>query len=213
LFEQREKMPITGRRNICKVICMPPVEIRDAALSDVPPITAIYRHAVLHGTASFELDPPDEAEMRNRFEAVRGPGFPYIVAETDGGRIAGYAYANAFRARPAYRWSIENSVYIDSEMQGRGIGRALMVELLARAEALGFRQMIAVIGGSSHKASIRLHESLGFEMIGTFKGSGFKFGRWLDTVLMQRALGDGEDTLPDENAFPGTLYRPKTESV
>lgn len=192
---------------------MPSYTIRDAALSDIPPITAIYRHAVLHGTASFELDPPDEAEMMQRMQAVLSPGYPYIVAETEDGGIAGYAYANAFRTRPAYRWTVENSVYIDPAMQGRGIGKALMVELLDRTEQAGFRQVIAVIGGSAHKASIRLHESLGFEMIGIFKGSGFKFGRWLDTVLMQKALNGGDMTLPDENAFPGTLYSPKSETV
>jgi L-amino acid N-acyltransferase YncA len=183
--------------------------IRTAALSDVPAIAAIYRHAVLHGTASFELDPPDEAEMRARMQAVLEPGYPYIVAETEDGRIAGYAYANAFRTRPAYRWVVENSVYIDPAMQGRGIGKALMIELLKRAETSGFRQMIAVIGGAGHKASIHLHESLGFEPIGVFKGSGFKFGQWLDTVLMQKALNGGDETLPDENVFPGTLYKPK----
>ncbi|MFZ2101969.1 MAG: N-acetyltransferase family protein [Oricola sp.] len=188
---------------------MPPLTIRDAALSDIPAITAIYRHAVLKGTASFELDPPDEAEMRSRYEAIRGSGYPYIVALAEDGSLAGYAYANAFRTRPAYRWCVENSVYIDPAMQGRGIGKALMIELMDRSETLGFRQMIAVIGGSSHKASIRLHESLGFEMIGIFKGSGFKFGNWLDTVLMQKAMNGGADTLPDETVYPGTLYTPK----
>lgn len=191
---------------------MPSHPIRDAALSDIPAITAIYRHAVLHGTASFELDPPDEAEMDRRMTAVLEPGYPYIVAETEDGRVAGYAYANAFRTRPAYRWSVENSVYVDPAMQGSGIGRALMAELLDRCERAGFRQVIAVIGGSAHKASIRLHESLGFEMIGTFTGSGYKFGRWLDTVLMQKALNGGDTAPPDENAFPGTLYRPKNEA-
>jgi len=188
---------------------MPALTIRDTAPADIPAIAAIYRHAVLTGTASFELDPPDEAEMRSRYDAIRAGGYPYIVAETEDGRIAGYAYANAFRTRPAYRWSVENSVYIDAEMQGQGIGKKLMVALLEKTEALGFRQVIAVIGGSQHKASIRLHESLGFEMIGTFKGSGFKFGRWLDTVLMQKALNGGDATLPDETAYPGTLFQPK----
>jgi len=188
---------------------MPALTIRDTTPADIPAIAAIYRHAVLNGTASFELDPPDETEMRSRYEAIRAGGYPYIVAEDDEGRIAGYAYANAFRPRPAYRWSVENSVYIDPGMQGQGIGKLLMVALLEKTEALGFRQVIAVIGGSQHKASIRLHESLGFEMIGAFKGSGFKFGRWLDTVLMQKALNGGDDTLPDETAYPGTLYKPK----
>lgn len=192
---------------------MPALTIRDTTPADIPFVTAIYRHAVLHGTASFELEPPDEAEMTARFEAVRGPGYPHLVAVTEDGGVAGYAYANAFRARPAYRWSVENSVYVDPAMQGGGVGRALMIALLERSEALGFRQMIAVIGGSEHKASIGLHASLGFETIGVFKGSGFKFGRWLDTVLMQKALNGGDAGLPDENAFPGTLYRPKDGSA
>jgi L-amino acid N-acyltransferase YncA len=187
--------------------------IRDAAISDIPAITGIYRHAVLHGTASFELDPPDEAEMRNRFDSMREQGYPYIVAISEDGTLAGYAYANAFRARPAYRWSVENSVYIDPARQGNGIGRELLRDLLTRSETLGFRQMIAVIGGSAHTASIRLHESMGFEMIGVFRGSGFKHGQWLDTVLMQKPLGEGQNSLPDPDSFPGTLYHPAIKSV
>lgn len=187
--------------------------IRDASPSDIEVVTAIYRDAVLTGTASFELDPPDEAQMLARFTTITQSGYPYIIAETEDGRIAGYAYAGAYRPRPAYRWSVENSVYIDPDMQGRGIGKALMAELLRRVEALGFRQVIAVIGGSQHKASIALHESLGFEPVGVFKGSGFKFGQWLDTVLMQKSLNGGDATLPDETAFPGTLYEPKRGSV
>lgn len=187
--------------------------IRDATSSDIEAITAIYRHAVLTGTASFELDPPGEADMLARYEAISKAGYPYIVADAGGGRLAGYAYAGAYRPRPAYRWSVENSVYIEPQMQGRGIGKALMAELLRRVEALGFRQVIAVIGGSQHKASIALHESLGFEPVGVFKGSGFKFGQWLDTVLMQKSLNGGDATLPDETAFPGTLYEPKRGSV
>ena len=132
--------------------------IRDAGPADIPSITAIYRHAVIHGTASFELEPPGEAEMERRFRAITEPGYPYLVAAAGDGSLAGYAYANAYRARPAYRWSVESSVYIDPERQGAGVGRALMRDLIDRSEALGFRQMIAVIGGSSHKASIRLHE-------------------------------------------------------
>ena len=188
---------------------MPALTIRDATPADLPAITAIYRHAVLTGTASFELDPPDEAEMRGRYDAMRASGYPYAVALTGDGRFAGYAYANAFRTRPAYRWSVENSVYVDPAMQGQGVGKALMIDLLARTEALGFRQMIAVIGGSAHKASIGLHESLGFITIGTFRASGFKFGQWLDTVLMQKALNGGSATPPDESSYPGTLYSPK----
>ncbi|WP_421856188.1 GNAT family N-acetyltransferase [Oricola sp.] len=180
--------------------------IRDAEPSDIPAITAIYRHAVIHGTASFELEPPDEAEMEHRFRAITEPGYPYLVAAADDGSLAGYAYANAYRARPAYRWSVESSVYIDPKRQGAGVGRALMRDLIDRSEGLGFRQMIAVIGGSAHKASIRLHESLGFYLAGTLRDSGFKHGQWLDSVLMQRSLGNGAETTPDPDLYPGTLY-------
>ncbi|TCD13868.1 GNAT family N-acetyltransferase [Oricola cellulosilytica] len=186
---------------------MTKVMVRDARHTDLPAITAIYRHAVLHGTASFELAPPDQDEMRSRFDAMRTREYPYLVAETEDGAVAGYAYANAYRPRPAYRWAVENSVYIDDRFQGQGVGRVLLEALIARSEALGFRQMIAVIGGSGHKASIRLHESLGFEMVGVLKGSGYKFERWLDSVYMQRPLGEGETTPPDPDAYPGTLYK------
>lgn len=186
---------------------MTKVTVRDARHSDLPAITTIYRHAVVHGTASFELAPPDQDEMRSRFDTMKAREYPYIVAETEDGLVAGYAYANAYRPRPAYRWSVENSVYIDDRFQGQGVGRALLEALIVRSEALGFRQMIAVIGGSAHKASIRLHESLGFEMVGVLKGSGYKFERWLDSVYMQRPLGEGETTPPDPDAYPGTLYK------
>jgi L-amino acid N-acyltransferase YncA len=189
------------------------ITIRDATPADIPAITTIYRDAVLCGTASFELDPPDEAEMLGRFEAIRKQDYPYIVAEEDDGRIAGYAYANAFRTRPAYRWSVEDSVYIDPAAQGRGIGRALLARLIDTTERQGFRQMFAVIGGSHHAASIRLHEALGFELVGVMKGSGYKHGRWLDTVIMQIGLGDGQSTVPDTENYPGTLYRATFDSA
>ncbi|MEX6507345.1 N-acetyltransferase family protein [Jiella sp. M17.18] len=181
--------------------------IRPATRADVPAITSIYEHAVLHGTATYELTPPDEAEMANRFEATIGQGYPYIVAEGSDGTVVGYAYANAFRTRPAYRWSVEDSIYLAPEAKGQGIGRALLTRLVEVATESGFRQMVAVIGGSDHAPSIKLHERAGFRMIGIFEKSGFKFGRWIDTVLMQLPLGEGGDSLPDEAAYPGTLYR------
>lgn len=165
---------------------------------DIPPITAIYREAVLFGTASYEIEPPDEAEMDRRWRALLATGHPHIVAVIDGA-VLGYAYAGPFRARPAYRFTVEDSVYIAAEAQGSGIGRALLAELIAASERRGFRQMIAVIGGGTeHPASVHLHLSLGFRQIGIIEGSGYKHGRWLDTVLMQRALGAGAETKPDE---------------
>lgn len=171
-------------------------------------ITAIYAHAVKYGTASFELEPPDEAEMRARFAALIEKGFPCLVArDAASGALAGYAYASTFRGRPAYRWCVENSVYVDEACQGRGIGKALTAELIARCQGLGFRQMIAVIGGSDHAASQAMHAALGFKHVGMLPATGFKHGRWLDSVLMQRALGDGRETDPDPDTYPGTLYR------
>jgi L-amino acid N-acyltransferase YncA len=170
--------------------------IRPAKPSDIPAITRIYAPAVEHGTASFELTPPDEAEMARRMENLIGNGFPYIVAEFDSG-LAGYAYAGPYRLRPAYRHTIEDSVYIASDMQRRGIGHALLAALIETCEVRGYRQMIAVIGDSTKQApSIGLHEALGFRHIGILENVGFKHGRWLDSVLMQRALGDGASTNP-----------------
>src|SRR6266851_5460989 len=170
--------------------------IRPAAAADVPAITAIYTHAVRHGTASFEVDPPDEAEMTHRFRALAEAGFPYLVAECDG-EVRSYAYAGLYRARVAYRYTLEDSIYIAPECQGRGIGRALIDRLLSEAAMRGYRQMIAVIGDSEQVASIALHRAAGFRMVGTFEAVGFKFGRWLDTVLMQRPLGPGAGTAPN----------------
>jgi L-amino acid N-acyltransferase YncA len=164
--------------------------IRPAQPRDLAVITAIYDDAVRHGTASFELDPPDQAEMARRYEALRVGGYPYLVAEFDGG-IVGYAYAGPYRARPAYRWSVEDSIYVAPQAQRRGIGSALLARLLAEAEAGGFRQMLAVIGDSANTGSVELHRAAGFRLVGTFENVGFKFGRWLDTVLMQRPLGPG----------------------
>jgi phosphinothricin acetyltransferase len=171
------------------------VSIRAATAADIPAITAIYDHAVRHGTASFELEPPDAAEMARRQQALVDGGYPYIVAEADGG-IAGYAYAGAYRPRPAYRWSVEDSVYVAPAMHRRGIGAALLGRLIAEAEQRGFRQMIAVIGDSAQLPSIELHAALGFRRIGAVENVGFKFGRWLDTVLMQRDLGAGASKPP-----------------
>ena len=180
--------------------------LREAVLSDVPRLAQIYGHAVLNGTASFELMPPSEAEMQVRFETLKAQGYPYIVAADRKGRVLGYAYAGPFRLRPAYRWSVEDSIYICPDAYGRGAGGALLQRLLELCEEKGFRQMIAVIGGSDHAPSIRLHESAGFRTIGIFTGSGFKFGRWIDTVFMQMPIGDGRLSLPDETAGPGLLF-------
>src|ERR1700722_1660344 len=169
--------------------------IRAATAADIPAITAIYDHAVRHGTASFELEPPDAADMARRQKALLDGGYPYLVAEAPG-EIAGYAYAGAYRPRPAYRWSVEDSVYVAPSMHRRGIGTALLGHLIAAAEQRGFRQMTAVIGDSAQTPSIALHRALGFRQIGAVESVGFKLGRWLDTVLMQRALGPGATVPP-----------------
>jgi phosphinothricin acetyltransferase len=169
--------------------------IREARTSDIPAITAIYGPAVVTGTASFELEPPDEAEMQRRFDALVTGGYPYIVAEIDG-HVVGYAYAGAYRPRPAYRFSVEDSIYVAPDHQGSGVGQALLSELISRATAKGFRQMIAVIGDSAQSASIGLHRRNGFTFSGTVHAVGFKHGRWLDSIIMQRPLGPGETTPP-----------------
>ncbi|WP_062226900.1 GNAT family N-acetyltransferase [Aureimonas frigidaquae] len=181
--------------------------LRDAQAADIAAITDIYRHAVLYGTATYELTPPDAAEMSSRMAALQTDGYPYIVAVSGSGETVAYAYAGPFRTRPAYRWSVEDSIYIHPDHQGKGIGRALLTRLVELCSERGFRQMVAVIGGADNMASIRLHERAGFTMIGTFEGSGFKFGRWVDTVLMQMRLGDGRHSLPDETRYPGTLFK------
>ena len=174
---------------------MSSLEIRPAAAADLPSITEIYDHAVRYGTATFELIPPDLAEMTRRFGVLMADGFPYLVAVLDG-RVAGYAYAGAYRPRPAYRFTVENSVYLQPSIHRRGIGLQLMERLIRESEARGYRQMIAVIGDSANAGSIGVHTRCGFEMIGTHPNVGFKFGRWLDTVMMQLALGEGATTLP-----------------
>jgi L-amino acid N-acyltransferase YncA len=174
---------------------MSAIEIRPAQEADLPAITAIYAQAVREGTATFELDPPDLSEMTRRFRALNDGGFPYFVAVLDG-RIAGYAYAGPYRPRPAYRFTVENSVYLDPASHRRGIGLKLMQELIPACTVRGFRQMIAVIGDSANAASIGLHTRCGFLMIGTHPNVGLKFGRWLDTVMMQLPLGAGATTVP-----------------
>lgn len=171
--------------------------IRPAVAADIPAITTIYAHAVLHGTASWELDPPDEAEMLRRFEAVAAGGYPYFVAE-EAGRLLGYAYAGAYRPRPAYRSTVENSIYIAPDSQGRGVGGALLDALMQECTRRGFRQMIAVIGDGTGASlgSRRLHERAGFRLIGAAEKVGFKHGRWLDQMLMQKDLGEGDHTPP-----------------
>jgi len=170
------------------------VSIRTATSADIPAITRIYAHAVTHGTASFELEPPDQAEMARRQQALLARNFPYIVADL-ADAVVGYAYAGPYRDRRAYDWCVEDSLYIAPEFHRRGIGRLLLTRLIAESEALGFRQMIGVVGDSANTASIAVHAAVGFRLIGNFQSIGFKHGRWLDTVLMQRALGSG-DTLP-----------------
>ena len=167
--------------------------LRSAVDADLPAIQAIYAHWVNTGTGSFELEPPTLDEMTKRRADVVSKGLPYLVAEADG-TVVGYAYANWFRPRPAYRFSVENSVYVHPEQRRGGIARLLMVELMARCEMAGARQMVAVIGGSDNLGSIGLHAALGFRHIGTLQSTGWKFDRWLDTVLMQRSLGPGDVT-------------------
>jgi phosphinothricin acetyltransferase len=174
---------------------MSSLEIRPTTAADLPAITAIYDHAVRHGTATFELVPPDLEEMTRRFRALVDGGYPYLVAVEDG-RVAGYAYASAYRPRPAYRFTVENSIYLDPAVHRRGIGHQLLRRLIAECAARGYRQMIAVIGDSANAGSIGVHSKCGFAMIGTHPSVGLKFGRWLDTVMMQLALGEGAATVP-----------------
>jgi phosphinothricin acetyltransferase len=172
-----------------------PVDIRPAAEADLPAITSIYDREVRHGTATFELTPPDLTEMTRRFRSLMDGGFPYLAATLEG-EVVGYAYAGPYRPRPAYRFTVENSVYLAPAMHRQGIGMKLLRRLIEECEARSYRQMIAVIGDSANAGSIGLHSRAGFQMIGTHPNVGFKFGRWLDTVMMQRALGDGASTTP-----------------
>lgn len=169
--------------------------LRNATDLDLPAIQAIYAHWVTHGTGSFELEPPDVDEMGRRRADVLAKGLPYLVAE-QGGQLLGYAYANWFRPRPAYRFTVENSVYVAPGAHRSGIARLLLAELMTRCEVAGARQMVAVIGDSANAGSIGLHLAMGFTHIGTLQATGWKFDRWLDTVFMQRPLGSGNATPP-----------------
>jgi phosphinothricin acetyltransferase len=173
----------------------PNLLIRPATAADLGSITAIYAWNVSHGTGTFELDPPDLAEISRRHTDVTGKGLPWLVAER-GGAVLGYAYANHFRPRPAYRFCLEDSVYLAADAQGQGVGKLLLAELCARCEAAGTRQMLAVIGDSANLGSIGVHRSLGFEQVGLMASVGWKFDRWLDVVVMQKSLGQGAQVPP-----------------
>lgn len=168
--------------------------IRPSRDEDIPAITAIYGHHVLHGTGTFETEPPSVADMRMRRADVLSKGLPYLVAEQDG-KIAGFAYGNWFKPRPAYRYSVEDSIYLAPDLHGQGLGRALLAELLARCEAVGIRKVMAIVGDSANARSIGVHRALGFTQVGTIDACGWKFGAWRDIVIMQKTLGLG-DTQP-----------------
>lgn len=170
--------------------------LRDAAPADIPSITRIYAHHVRYGLASFEDEPPDEAEMARRLDDVRARGLPWLIAADDAAVVRGYAYASPYRLRSAYRFTLEDSIYIAPDWLRRGLGLALLARLIERCAAANYRQMVAVIGDSANAASIGLHDRLGFRRVGLLPAAGFKHGRWVDCVLMQRELGDGAATLP-----------------
>jgi L-amino acid N-acyltransferase YncA len=174
---------------------MSEVRVRVVEARDIAAITRIYADAVKSGTATFEVDPPDEAEIARRLHALTANNYPYLVAERPGA-IAGYAYAGPYHLRPAYRWTVEDSIYLDPQFQRQGVGRLLMRKLLADAETHGFRQMIALVGDSTNTASIALHSAAGFQRVGTLRSVGFKHGRWLDVVMMQRPLGSADTSQP-----------------
>jgi phosphinothricin acetyltransferase len=173
------------------------VQVRPAGPQDLPAIQAIYAHHVLTGLASFEEVAPAVEEMRRRHDEVVSRGLPWLVADF-GGTVAGYGYCAPYRARSAYRYTLEDSVYVRQDVVGRGVGSALLAELLRRCEALDYRQVIAVIGDSANLASINLHAAFGFLRVGTLRSAGYKFGRWVDSVLMQRPLGPGDATPPEK---------------
>ncbi len=170
--------------------------IRHSSDGDIPAITAIYQHHVLHGTGTFEVDPPSEADMAARRADVLAKGLPWLVAEQDG-RVLGFAYANWFKPRPAYRFSAEDSIYIADDARGLGLGRQLLSELSAQAEAAGVRKLLAVIGDSANAGSIGVHRALGFTEVGVLRSVGWKFGAWRDIVLMEKPLGAGDTTSPE----------------
>jgi phosphinothricin acetyltransferase len=170
--------------------------IRPSTDTDLPAIAAIYSHHVLHGTGTFETTPPTEADMAARRADVLAKGLPWLVAE-EGGRVLGYAYCQWFKPRPAYRFSAEDSIYLHPDAAGKGLGKQLLAELARQAEAAGVRKLIAVIGDSGNAGSIAVHRALGFTPVGTIASCGWKFGRWLDIVLMEKALGAGDSTPPE----------------
>lgn len=172
------------------------IDIRDSQAGDIPTLTAIYGHAVTSGLASFEYDPPDEAEMARRRDSVLAGGYPYLVATDADGAVLAYAYASAYRPRRAYRFAVENSIYVAPQAKGRGVGRALLTALVARCTAQGFRLMVAVIGDSANAASIGLHAACGFEPAGKLPNVGWKHGQWVDSVLMTLPLGEGATSPP-----------------
>ena len=176
-----------------------PLTFRPSTDADVPAITAIYAHHVTHGTGTFETTPPTEADMAARRADVLSKGLPYLVAELDG-RVLGFAYCNWFKPRPAYRFSAEDSIYLDPDAAGQRIGNRLLLELAKQAEAAGIRKLIAVIGDSDNVRSIGVHRAVGFRHVGTIESCGWKFGRWLDIVLMEKSLGHGNRTPPDASA-------------
>jgi phosphinothricin acetyltransferase len=172
------------------------MQIRDATDADVPAITAIFAHHVLHGAGTFEEVPPDAAQMAARLARIRDNGWAWLVAEAPDGTLLGYAYYEQFRDRSAYRHCAENAIYVRDDVRGQGVGKALVQALLDRAEAAGFRQMLALIGDSENVGSIGLHVAAGFRQVGVMKAAGLKFGRWLDVVIMQKTLGEGDRTPP-----------------
>ena len=179
------------------------MNLRPAAEQDLPAIQSIYAHHVLHGLASFEEVPPSAEEMLRRFADVTRQGFPYLVAE-DAGEVLGYGYCSLYRTRPAYRYTLEDSIYVKNGLQGRGIGKAILQELIRICTSKNYRQIIAVIGDSANAGSIRLHASLGFLRVGVLRSTGYKFGRWVDSVYMQLAIGGGDMSPPEGGAGDGT---------
>lgn len=178
--------------------------IRPIAKADISAITAIYDEQVRYGTASFELTPLTADQMSERVDGLITKGFPYIVIEEDG-QLVGYAYAGPYRTRPAYRWVVENSIYVHKDARGKGYGKLLLQALIEESANKGFRQMVAVIGDSKNLGSVNVHKSCGFELIGTLKAMGWKHEQWLDTVYMQRALGEGAQTPADLDSIPSRL--------
>lgn len=185
----------TTRRMASRATAPDAFVLRDAREEDAAEIGAIYAHHVLQGTASYDKDPPSAEDFRKKIAWVLGSGWPFLVAEKDD-QIVGYAYATQFRDRAAYRWTAENSIYVRADQFRRGLGKALLRELLTRSEACGFRQMIAVIGGAE-EASVQLHASCGFKECGRIRAAGWKHGRWLDNVYMHKPLGEGSSTSPE----------------